>query len=459
MNLTHFATNGWLVRGDNDVDALIPEVWAEEALMQLYNNLVVANLFHQDFSDEVARYGDVVHTRRPGTFTTKRKTNADNVTDQDAILTDVEVRLNQWHHISFIIKDGEESQSMQSLIDIFLRPGIEGIAQGIDQMVAGEFYNFIGNSAGKLGTAPTKTTVLDLREQLTSQKAPLDGRFAILTPSAESDLLDITDFTTADKVADGGAAMRAAELGQRFGFNFYMAQNAPAVNSGLTTYLAAVNNGTMTVGSTAITYDASSDAGSYVGSWITIAGDLTPQRVTADSGTVLTITPGLKHAVVNDAVITIYPKTTVNNSPSGYAANYVKDVVVDALGSAPAVSQLVSAGSAYYGLMQSPTTPSTTALTLNRGLDAAVADGDTLGIGPNGQFSFAGHRNAIGLVTRPLAAPRAGTGALSYVGSYNGLSIRVTITYDGQAQGHRVVLDLLAGVKTLDTRLGALLYS
>jgi hypothetical protein len=163
--------------------------------------------------------------------------------------------------------------------------------------------------------------------------------------------------------------------------------------------------------------------------------------------------------VVNDAVITIYPTTTVNNRSSGYAANYVKDVAVDALGSAPAVGQLVSAGSAYYGLLQSPTTPSTTALTLNRGLDAAIADGDTLGIGPNGQYSFAGHRNAIALVSRPLAMPRAGTGALSYVGNFNGLSIRVTITYDGKAQGHRVVIDLLCGVKTLDTRLGCLVYS
>ena len=65
----------------------------------------------------------------------------------------------------------------------------------------------------------------------------------------------------------------------------------------------------------------------------------------------------------------------------------------------------------------------------------------------------------MALVTRPLAAPAAGTGALSSVASYNGLSIRVVMTYDGVKQGHLVTVDMLCGIKILNTDLGIALLS
>ena len=40
----------------NDNEALIPEVWAQEALMVLDKNLVAANLVHRDFEDDVADF-------------------------------------------------------------------------------------------------------------------------------------------------------------------------------------------------------------------------------------------------------------------------------------------------------------------------------------------------------------------------------------------------------------------
>ena len=42
--------------------------------------------------------------------------------------------------------------------------------------------------------------------------------------------------------------------------------------------------------------------------------------------------------------------------------------------------------------------------------------------------------------------------------NYNDLSIRVTMTYDGNAQGTLVTVDTLMGVKVLDVLLGAVMY-
>jgi len=443
----------------NDLDAFIPEVWAQESLMVLEANMVAANLVHRDFEDEIAMFGDTVNTRRPATFTGKRKVDTDDVTIQDATATNVPVVLNQHLHTSFLIRDGEESKGFKALRQEYLVPAIQSIAQMVDEVVLGQVYDFQSTLVGKLGTDITKATVIAAREAMNTNKVPLVGRNIILTPNAEGDLLEVVDFTNAEKIGDDGTAMREGSLGRKMGFDFFMSQNAPSVATGSTVVTGAVNEaGGSAIGDTTITVDGLS-AAIAAGSWCTIAGDMTPQMITATVGgatpTELTISPGLRSAIVDDAVVTIYTPGAVNLG-AGYAAGYGKTLVVDGFSVAPKIGQMVSFG-ATAGRYSALSTPTTTALDLSRPLDASVADDAVVGLGPAGDYSFAFHRNAISLVTRPLAPPAEGTGALSFVANYNGLAVRVTITYNGEKQGHLVTVDLLCGVKTLDTSLGCMI--
>ena len=134
--------------------------------------------------------------------------------------------------------------------------------------------------------------------------------------------------------------------------------------------------------------------------------------------------------------------------------------MTDGFAAAPVAGQLISLGVAgsdpVYGALSTPTT---TGLLLNRPLEQAAADDEYVAPGPAGNYNFGFHRNALALVTRPLPTPAAGTGARSYVADYNGLAMRVTITYEGRSQGHLVTCDLLCGVKVLDQRLGAVLLA
>jgi hypothetical protein len=82
---------------DNDNDAFVPELWAFEGLMQLEELMVIANLVHRDFENEVASFGDVVNTRRPGEFKIRRKSDkTTSLEKQDASATNTQVALNQW---------------------------------------------------------------------------------------------------------------------------------------------------------------------------------------------------------------------------------------------------------------------------------------------------------------------------------------------------------------------------
>lgn len=456
----------------NDLSAFVPEIWAAESLMVLNANLVMANLVHRDFSKEVAQAGDAVNTRKPGKFYGVRKSSTDNVQDQDATAENVQVKLDHHLHVSFIIHDGDESKGMVSLRDTYLVPAIVAIAQSIDAALLGEKYNFLANCVGQLGTDPTVTTVVDANTKLNELLAPVEGRNLIVSPNAAGKLQAISTFHEANKVGDDGTALRYGSLGMKFGLSIFMSQNCPTVNATDITTGSVSNSGGYAAGTTSVVTDLTT---ATVGSWVTFAGDMIPQLITANATGTLTIYPGLSKAIVNGAVATNYQPAACNQgtSPTGYASAYDKPITIDRSGSAlttaPKVGQLISKGTSSatletYGSVQTisstgASVPNTTTVSLNRSLDSALADNAVVGLGPAGDYGFAFHRNAIALVSRPLATPAAGTGAMSAVVDANGIAVRVTITYDGKAQGHRVTIDVLCGVKTLDTDLGAVVLS
>src|SRR5436190_5465569 len=297
---------------DNDVDAFVPEIWANESLAILEENMVAASLIHRDFEDELAKFGDIVNTRRPGEYVAKRKTASDDVTVRDSTAVNVQVPLNQHIHVSFLIKDGEESKSMKDLVETYMKPAMLAQTRIIDRIVLGQYPRFLINSFGGLNTLTTNNArdrILGLRNVLNVNKAYMDGRRLILTPSTETALLGLDLFTSAEKVGDDGTALEEASLGRKYGFGMYMSQNMAGVVSNPTTLpvtIGAVNNaGGYAKGTTTMTVDGLS-AAVTAGQWFTVAGDDTPQQIVSSVGgatpTSLTFYPGLRSAVANDAV-------------------------------------------------------------------------------------------------------------------------------------------------------------
>ncbi len=94
---------------------------------------------------------------------------------------------------------------------------------------------------------------------------------------------------------------------------------------------------------------------------------------------------------------------------------------------------------------------------LDRPLDAAIADDDAAFAGPAGDFNACFQRDSVALISRPLARPESSFGARSFVAAHNNIAMRATMQYDIDAQGTKIVLDLLAGVAVLDARLATML--
>ena len=452
---------------DNDNQAFIPELWAAEGLAILQENMVIANLVHRDFENEIRQFGDVVNTRRPGTFQIRRKKDGTTLQSQDATATNVKVPLDQWFYTSFTIKDGEASKSFQDLVDIYLRPGMMTIARSVDRAVLGRVHGFLGTPSkrvgrlGNLSASNSKDFVLEARETLNVNKAPLEGRNLVLAPVSETALLKNELFIAAQMRGDFGTALESATLGRILGFDTYMDQNVNSVSvqncevdatGTVTSALAAGSGGSQTV--TLADYEVN------VGEYAIVAGNDQPTYITAKTSgggatTAITLNEVNKYATAASAALTVYKACSVKGD---YAAGWVEGIVVDGWAAAPQVGQLVAfgtgAGRRTYTVIESYLSATgEQTIYVDRPLELALADNDKCYPGPAGALNMAFHRNAIALVTRPLAIPNNAMGVLAHVGVYNDIAMRVSMQYSIKDGGTVVNLDILAGVAILDDRL------
>lgn len=448
----------------NDTSAYVPEMWANESLAILEESMVGAGLCNRDFQPELANFGDTVNTRRPAEFLAKRKTDDDDVTVQAVSAANVQVVMNQWIHVSFVIKDGERNKAFKDLVNIYLRPAMLANARLLDQSVLGQAVQFLDNTRGGLGQL-SKTTMqdylVDTGALMTMNKAYEQDRNLVLAPLSHAHALKTDIFTSAERVGDSGTALREASLGKKLGFNTFQSLNVPnsyrAPKEAATTTTAAALPGATSV---AIT------AAQGVGEYVTIAGEYRPQRSTTAT-TTFTPTRPFVNGCASGAAVQAYTAGAVD-LVAGYANGYVGLIHVDGLANGPHVGQLVAFnnGDTATGTIRTPEYVITQAINtagndwdilLDRPLETALADGDAVCYGPDGDMNFAFHKNALTLVNRPLDVPLPGTGARAAYTVYNNMSMRATICYEGRSQGHLITLDGLFGVKVLDTNLGAVL--
>lgn len=454
----------------NDNDAMIPEIWANMGLAILEENMVAAALVHRDFSDEIANFGDVVNTRRPGQFKIRRKGDNDPVLGQDANTVNVQVPLDQHFYTNFTIKDGEASKSFQDLVDLHLLPGMQNVARAIDRAILGRVHAYLVNAVGGLDAlsgANSRDTILDARQKLNENKAFVQGRHMVVSPSSETSLLKTDLFTAANQRGDDGTALEEASLGRLLGFDFWLDQNTPSTRVIDSDVFAGVTDGADAAGTTLIDVTILGVNGT-LGAWVTIAGENQPHYITAftDTGADIddiTLDTGLTVGTASGAVVNYYGPAAVDNG-GGYAAGSNLPIQVDGFstGKPPQVGQLLAIGTGasrrVYTIIESEVVSATEqSILLDRPLELAVADDDPVFPGPAGSYNFGFHREAIALVNRPLALPASDMGVRSQVGVHNDISMRVTMQYDIAQQGTVVTLDVLAGVAVLDTDLGVVM--
>jgi len=428
-------------------------------------------LVNRDYDEIVADFGDVVNTSRPADFTGLRKVDSDSVTEQDAVSANIPVPLDQHFHVTFVIKDGEMSKALPNLIDKYLEPAARELAESVDRVLCGQIVRLRDESEeGRLlemSSSNADEFVLDANAALDIARCPKAGRNLVLGPRAQKECLKADLFVSAEKRGDEGTALRMASLGTVYGLDSFMDQNMGYVALTNAQYTSGVTDNAEAIGATLIETTVVDSADITAGCYIWFEGEGQPHRVDskANDPVDFTLTEGLRYAVGAGADAIVFRQGEVN-LVAGYAAGWSKLIVVDGhtANYGPQVGQWVTFGtgaaSHSYTIIAS-TVVSTTEnqILLDRPLETAIVNNEAVFYGPAGGFSLAFHRDAVALVSRPLATVPNAMGARSFVASYNGLAMRVTMQYDSSVQGMRVTFDLLCGVAVLDDRLACPLYS
>lgn len=207
---------------------LTPEIIAKEALLQLENNLVMADLVHRDYSPEFAKVGDTITIRKPAKFNAKNFLG--KIEKQDITEGSVPVKLDRLRDVSVDVTSKELTLDIQDFSVQVIQPAMKAIAQSIDE----DLISYGVEKAGSKVSATTKPTNLEdiakIAKSLDLKKAPMTERRLVLHPTHKYNYA-LTDNLSKVSYAGDNATLRDALLGKVYSLDTYMDQNAPDTNA------------------------------------------------------------------------------------------------------------------------------------------------------------------------------------------------------------------------------------
>ncbi len=451
--------------GESLLRAIIPEWWAREALRELENKKVLLAVVNRDYEEQFSKFGDTVNIHREEPFQARRKYRGQPIVRQQLRVSGDTVVLNQHIHTSIEIEDVDQGLTQQELVAKFSPKAAEALVDGMENVITGEVYNFLGQAAGGIGltAANTDGALLSLREFFQRQNVQSNQRVLSVGAGTDRLLLDTPRFVSASEIQDSVAvnAIRNGWMGRARGFNIYESSFAPEIAPGQTTLTGQIDNAAGYIaGETVLTVDTFATP-LVNGAWCLIEGENLPRRITnaaGDPATQITISPALRVPVADNAVVTVM-ETGVIDNPAGiaYPTLYSDVIRVDGFTDFPRVGQGVSFGNSAVAYMVMDVDTIAGTILLNRPLDEGVANGATVALIPYGNYNLAMVPNAITFVNRPLA-PAAMAPASGWA-SAEDLALRVTFSYDADLMVTTVTYDTLCSVKSLDIRKGGVLVS
>ncbi|KIC39361.1 P22 phage major capsid protein family protein [Leisingera sp. ANG-M7] len=411
-------------------NALItPSLIAKEALMQLENNLVMANRVHREYKKEfTGGQGDTVSIRRPVKFYT-----ADGATrvNQDVEEKSTSITVDQRKHVSWKFTTQDLTLSVEEYSERYIKPAAITLANTVDRSLMGLYYT-AWNSVGTPGTTPASfANVADAAQRLDEMAVMSDGRSMVMNPAAHYAVAG--NQLTLDSVgAMGKSAYERASVGYVAGFDTFSTQNVQSHTVGVATGTPLVNGGAQNVtyaAATGATWSQTLNTDGWTnsttgilkaGDVFTIAGVYAVNPVPGEGSTGKTVMPYLQQfTVLADAD---------SGASTGPAALTISPPIIT---SGP--QQTVGAAPAD---------------------DAAITVLGTGGTAYPQNMGF--HKNAFALVTCPLQMPDGV--AFKARESHNGLSIRVVKDYDIDSDEDIIRLDILYGRKAIYPDLACRLW-
>lgn len=222
----------------------IPEVWANVAIGLLESELHLAKNVARDYEFTPAKEGDTIHIPVRGTVTANAKVSGSAVTLQNPTATKVDVVLNNHWEVTFAVEDIAKAQANQDVMAGYVQDAIIRLAEKVEVELAKLYSQFTTSDINSASTNLDEDDVLLARKTLTTNRAPMTGRFIYLDPAQVNVFLKLERFTSAEKVGTP-EQLRNGMLGKIHGFEVYESIFVQADGSPVATHNIAMHKNAM----------------------------------------------------------------------------------------------------------------------------------------------------------------------------------------------------------------------
>ncbi len=402
---------------------LTPSVFAQEGLMHLENELVIASKVRADMSDEFSYVGDTLNVRRPVMYL--GQDNNLDITSYSEDITEgkTTVTMDQTFTIAVKITAKERTLSFDRLSEEVIKPAMIRAKDRVETSLA-SLYTGIYWFAGTPGTLPATFKSVGAVDALLTDAGVQGDRAAFHSPYAALELADGLKGVYVQGKAK--SALEKAELGTYANFDHFRSVHVPTHTVGALGGTPLVNGAAQNV-----TYATAKDTWTQtlnVDGWtISVTGVVKAGDVFTIAG-VNSVNPITKQST--GSLQTFVVTADANSNGSGQTALTISPPII--------------VGGAYATVSAAPA--DNAAITIKTGT-AATPYRQSLLMDPA----------AMLLVSRPLDIPQEGVKTSTKSG--NRMTVSCTSWVDGKTLEQTMRFDMLWGTKLIDPRKAARLTS
>ena len=203
---------------------LTPQIIANEALMVLQANLVMADLVHRDYSREFAKVGDTITIRKPAKFISKNFTGTTST--QDITEGSTTVSLDRYRDITVDVSSKEMTLDIRDFSEQVITPAMQAHANAVDADLLAVAVSKAGTTVNATANPTNLKDIADIAKALDTNKAPQQNRRLVLHPTHKY-AYALTDNLSKVSYSGDNQTLRDALIGRVYTLDPYMDQNAP----------------------------------------------------------------------------------------------------------------------------------------------------------------------------------------------------------------------------------------
>lgn len=207
-------------------DLLTVDIIAREALATLYENAVMLDLVHRDYSDDfTGNSGDTITVRQPATFDVNEFDRTTGIIVQDANESGIPVSLDTIPDVSFAVRSEDWALNITDFREQFLTPAMEAVSQWFDRQILALRADVTQSVDYDPADAKPSLAMIQANKVLNDANVRMGQRRGVYDTEATAVFQSDPLFHEADKVGDNGTALREASFGRKHGLDNYMDQN------------------------------------------------------------------------------------------------------------------------------------------------------------------------------------------------------------------------------------------